>query len=237
MKKKLLTIIALVMVLVTGFASLPALAAETGTIAAEKALISWDLANGKTVKVKCTYPGYGTGTMKLKLKNYKDIENADGNREITFSLVFRTSRVYGSTMSSDQFLEFAKCYFFWNREPFHYYFSVIDLETGACLETANDKNVTVEKIKDWSNTWYALPLEDPENCHLNLPDKTSVTVRITAPKDYKDMAIVAGGLNLVKDDISINPAYDLPNFMSGEMSFYEINAVSTKGFCHGMKIN
>ena len=185
MKKKLLTIIALVMVLVTGLASLPALAAETETADSKKDIITWDLENGKTVTAKTFYPGYGMGKLKIKLKNYKDTETADGKREITFSLVIKSSKVFGSGMTGDQLLEYAKCSFFWNQlDSFsHHYFSVIDLETGACLELNNDKGVTVEMVKDWTSVVYEIPLTDYEEWLIYAPEKDTTSVRITAPKD------------------------------------------------------
>ena len=51
------------------------------------------------------------------------------------------------------------------------------------------------------------------------------------------MAIIAGGISLVNNDITVDPMTVLNKFFKEGVSFYDIPEVSEKGCCHGIKVN
>ena len=237
MKKKLYLIAALVMVLVTGVISLPktAVLAETAEHLNPEENITWDLADGKSVTAKNIYAGLGVRNMKIKLTGYTDTETEDGLRQITFTLIFNDKKPYGDLITSEQFDKLSKEFFFWSITNSHFY-SVIDLKTGECLEGENDKGVKVEKTKNWEHESYLVPIEGYDHTKLNSSSRVTVSVRITLPKDYKDMAIIAGGYSLVDNDYTYSPFSASKEFFNDGISVYDSHLTDFKGYCHGLKV-
>lgn len=159
----------------------------------KNAYVKWDLKKNKTVKYKTAYIGYSpimkNGT--LTIKDYK-IKNAkkSGYKQLTFRVDFNRPASFskkelkeiGGCLNADEWMS-----------PFggNEYVTLVDYETGECLEHKNAYNVTAKFGKwDYSGTKKTFQLSGGS---FWIMPKGSIKVTVTYPKSYKNLCIVAGG--------------------------------------------
>jgi hypothetical protein len=167
---------------------------------------------------------YGNGAFKtgtLTLKNYK-ITNASktGYKKLTFDVVFQRPSNYSKT-EVDNMLDG-----YYNYDAglgTAEYFTVVDYDTGECLENKNTQNVTV-KSSSWkySNT---KKHNGTDGNWAKLSQTVTCSVTITYPKNYKNLCIVAGGTS------SINNIFS-DAFFDGKTTFLYADDLYSKSSTH-----
>ena len=181
--------------------------------------IKWDLKNNK--KVTCQYyvnPSiYKNGSVTIK-----DVKTTKGkkNNKVTFTVQWDRPNSLAKT-------EVARIRDSFTGYGFGYYYSVVDYQTGECLEGENAYGVKVKagKWKESNEKTFS-----DGSWWFSYPTKVTVKVTITYPKTYKDLCVVAGGQG---DPDKANQFYD------GKITFDKTNGVlyskSHKNLCHAIR--
>lgn len=221
--RKIAVILAMVMMLTCFAYTVPVNAA--GKADMEKANVKWDLKNNKKLTYKQYWYSMGVKKHTVKMTNFK-IRNAKkkGFKECTFTLTYKMK----VNPTRDQILKMGrrcdqgKLFTQWG-------FCVVDYQTGKSLEQKNDKGVkTTWKIKSYN---YA-KLYGTNGSWIRYPQKQVFKVKITYPKDYKDLTI--GVVGSTKANLRTADAH-----WAGKLPFSKATALYSKkdkAFAHFMRV-
>ena len=221
MKKFISTI--LIIILVT--LSIPIQVNAANVADLQKAKITWDIKSNKEFKFQTYCAGVGYKSIKTRVKNLK-ITDADkkGYNKLTFSIEMDAHDFIGQ-FSDD---EFQKMYDYCNRKKLdtdcRYYYTLVDYQTGKCLEQKNDKNVTCKlKYFDYVYT------EDME-----LKKIIVEKVTVIYPKNYKNLCLLVGGMTKKGlDHPKTDSKYDNGKKAFSKTSMYD---KKNKKVSHGIRI-
>lgn len=226
--------------IVTSFAWVMPVNAES-TPDLKKANVKWDLKNKKTVKFKTTWSVIGVKTHTVKMTGFK-VKKAKkkGYKQCTFSLTFNRD----IKPKNDQIIEMSDLYSETGDFGGRFYYTVVDYNTGECLEIPNDKNVTV-KASNWKYSKYK-KLKAKDGSWIRFARKSTVKVTIVYPSNYKDLAIGVGGFTcapeyvVVDDEGTYEADAPITNmFFHGDGEFSEANEIyskTDKAFAHFMRV-
>ena len=222
--RKTLTIVFALTMIMTAFAFVqPVNAASKPDL--KKANVKWDLKNNKTIKFKTKWSILGVKKHTVKMTKFK-VKNAKkkGYKECTFTLTFNKKISPTKSQVNDMY---------WlvdgsnggSNAPFggEVYFTVVDYKTGKSLEGKNNKGVKV--TSSWKYTKFDKKYSK-DGFWIEYPKKTTVKVKITYPKKYKNLAIGVGGYT------------DAPKYVTeisgGSASGY-VSSLNLKAFWSGKK--
>lgn len=153
--------------------------------------ISWDLKQNKTVKYRNIYgPGIAKND-KLTITDYK-ITNAKkaGYKQLKFTILFDRALNF-SKKEQEKIMFYADGFEGWAALGGDEYYTLVDYETGECLERKNPHHVSVKSSK-WKNSGKKKFTLD-NGYWFSFYKKASCTVTVTYPKSYKNLCIIAGG--------------------------------------------
>lgn len=161
----------------------------------KKVNIRWDLKKNKTVKYKTTYIGFPKDVWKngtLTIKDYK-VKNAkkSGYKQLTFRVDFNRP----ASFSQKELKKIGKGLFEaeWPDDiGGNEYVTLVDYETGVCLEHKNTYKVTT-KFSKWNYSGTKKTFQVGYGGSIWTMPKGSIKVTVTYPNTYKNLCIVAGG--------------------------------------------
>lgn len=221
----------LVAVLLTGILPMSRQTVQAAGPYMKKLNVKWDLKKNKVVFIQEPYDGlkgkkgihdgcfsgYGKRKTKVKLTSYK-IKNKGNKKKLTFTVNFEM----GWTPNKTEIHHMANSDSCWETGLIGggKYFTLIDYKTGLCLENTKNKkkfNITIKggKFKGSNKKWY----KDDDGCKVYFYRKSKVKVTVTYPKDYKNLCIVVGGLNVTGEGY----ADIMADFWDGDVPFGKVS--------------
>ncbi|MBR1741750.1 MAG: hypothetical protein IJ733_07735 [Lachnospiraceae bacterium] len=187
-----------------------------------KEKVTWDLKNNKTVKYTAFYDGSMIKkTGSLKLKNFKKVSSGK-NYKVTCTVQWTLP----SKFTSDEINGVIEGMYV-NPSPTYEYYTVVDYQTGKCIESKNSYGVKTKQIGKWKYTG-TKKYTDKYGDWFTQSQNVEVTFSVTYPKEYKDVCILAG---------SYVPGSSVDKFFKGKVNFADsgINQ-GVKKACHGMRV-
>ena len=226
-------------VIFTSFAWVMPVNAES-TPDMKKANVKWDLKNKKTIKFKTTWSAVGVRTQKVKMTGFK-VKKAKkkGYKQCSFTLTFTRDL----KAKNDQIIEMAELASEGADFGGRFYFTVVDYNTGECLEASNDKDVTV-KSSGWKYSKYK-KLKAKDGSWIRFSRKAVVKVSIIYPSTYKDLCIGVGGYTCASKYVlgedggyEADEPYTRMFFLGGDAfsDSYYLYSKTDKSFAHFMRV-
>lgn len=167
----------------------------------KSAKVRWNLKPDKTITFKTYYSGYGYIDAKATVKDY-EVTKADENglKTINFLIDYKFPKLKLTKKQAQKILDAG------NR--FTFLWTVLDYNTGKCLELKNDLGVTVEQ-GEWehSDDYYEFPTAKNDKIWYGKSVKKAVT--ITYPENFDRLCLMIGG--------SLDPFYDGSDFWDGDL--------------------
>lgn len=175
----------------------------------KKLNLQWDLKKNKTVTCTTAYAGgkfnFSTLESEVSVKKPIDIKITDfktkkaskkGYKKITFTVSVKSNW----TLNEEEVHQMVNSEYCQNygKVGGGFYYTVVDYNTGRCLEDTATKskfNVTV-KDSDWEYS-EEIKYEDTDGCEVTIDHYVKTKVTITYPKNYKGLCIGVGGINQV----------------------------------------
>jgi hypothetical protein len=185
--------------------------------------VNWNLRQGKSVKFtsRSSLAGKKTGT--ITLKSLKTTESGDYYRT-TATLVLKLKCGFTKAQVKKVMHGGTTNFALWR------YATVVDYDTGKCLEESNDLDVDVTMNESSSGKY---KIYDSDGCYME--DYKTVTEKITIeyPKSYAGLCIVAGGATQSRLTSATNKFFD------GKTLFGKTVLASKKdkSYAHGIRIN
>ena len=195
--------------------------------------ITWDIKKGKTVKAKTNYNVVGERKFKIKMTKYKVKNLKKGKKRITFTMKY-SNLAPNITVEQGE-----KVYFDYESNGIPagggFFLTVVDPKTGLSIEKGNSK-VSVASdgftCSDYKYTYLfgSSPDEEDQSWYVYYPNKATITVTVTCPKDTESIVILAGGIK--------HPEIDNTPFFNGEIKFSEsaLYVPEDKSYVHAMEI-
>ena len=226
MKKRLFAGLLALTLAVSMLAAAPAQAAKA---VMNRKGISWDLKLGKKVSYKTKYVSIGTKTDKVRLTQCKLTKGTDGYNTLDVTLDFlRTTK-----LSKKQVYKMVTSKTFRKKNLLggSFYYTVVDYDTGICLENKNKFDVTVTVLEDWRTTASHL-FKGKKGSWVRLNDR-QVSFRVRYPASYTGLCIGAGGCTGLTFNSNTNKFFDGKATFAKATSLY---SKKNKKFAHFMRI-
>lgn len=207
--QKMLTAFALALVMMAGALLLPVQDTAMAATAHMKTVpVMWDLKNNKTVTFRTRVIGLGMVKAKAKVTNWK-IKDASkkGYKQLTFKVTYDIQAIMsGSKAEKEKKVQKIIDYISTDYVPSigaDYWYSVVDYQTGKCLQSGINKKVTCkEEVKDKKikKFWTA-----DRKFWVSFTNK-SLTCKVIYPKTYKNLCIGVGG-SISNSEVSIDKKF------------------------------
>lgn len=144
--------------------------------------VSWDLKPGRAVVYQTYYEPLGIKNQKVKITNYKIVKSKrEGYKRLTFDIKwYRTYSITSDEVKTHRY----------KITGGNLYLTVIDYNSGLCLEEKNDKGVKIWPAKGIDFVEPKVFFHDEGWWIIR---NATATVVVEYPETYKDLCLCVGG--------------------------------------------